>query len=164
MYSGILEEQEYDIIITGYVYALWNKDESDVFYIGATQTPHARLLQHRQKAKVLDLTLYRKVLPEGVSINMTIIEEIKYPIEKREWLNNLERYWISKYLLDGYKLKNKQLYTSVELTDIPNDVMEYILKTHKELFKNKITSRKRLEQTVIYLLTESMKLHNAGNP
>lgn len=165
MPTGIFEEQE--IIITAYVYALWDKNESDVFYIGVTQNPKSRLSDHRRNAGDWNEAFHRYILPIDRQINMKIIEEINYPIENIEELWNAERYWIHKFLLAGHNLINKQLYTSIKLKNIPEDVINYILSIHKIIFPNKKGVSQYNQQLVIFQIirehkefSESKKIKN----
>jgi hypothetical protein len=142
------------IFLTGYVYTLWNNDESDVFYVGATTNPSERLTAHKQRAKVWDISVKSKVMPMGINYNMTIIEEIEFEIEDRSQLYDAEKYWIGKFLSYGFKLKNKQLHNSIDLKNIPDDVMAHVSKIHKDVFNEKTEGRSSLEYVIFKIIQE----------
>ena len=93
--------------MTGYIYALWNKNEDDVFYIGSSLNPKKRTKEHIAEGKFCHLN--DEYLPKyNTGLNYYILDEIEF--ENRTDLFIWETYWIDQFRQWGFKLKNKELY------------------------------------------------------
>lgn len=86
--------------MTGYIYGLYkNNDENDIFYIGATINPSARIIAHRC---TFPFYIFNS------RIELVIIEEFEF--ENKKDLNLLEAYWIQQFVAWGFSLKNYNLH------------------------------------------------------
>jgi len=64
----------------GYIYVLWDKNENDIFYVGASKNPYQRVKDHRTANYYYDEDLNK--IKYDNNINVSVISEIEYEEEK----------------------------------------------------------------------------------
>lgn len=90
----------------GYVYVLWEKDENNIFYVGATIDPRTRLVAHINShgEYYLDEDGYYAWRTIKRPMGMFIIEEVEF--ETRRTLLKCEDFWIHQFKAWGFPLEN----------------------------------------------------------
>lgn len=92
----------------GYIYAIWNTNEEDIFYVGSSVCPQKRIKAHIFDNKYFDDNTNKHIPIDDTKFNLLIIDEISFI--KRGELLDLEAYWIRKLKQLGYNLKNIMVY------------------------------------------------------
>lgn len=90
----------------GYIYCLWDKNENDIFYIGATVNPKNRLIGHRSSniEYYINENNNYSSRKKDRNVNMSIIDEIEF--KERKELGAVEDYWIHQFMAWGFTLQN----------------------------------------------------------
>lgn len=136
----------------GYIYALWDKDENDIFYIGASVNIKARLLQHR---------LY---FANHKNCQLSVIADVFFDI-KRELFSE-EAYWINTFRSWGFDLENKDFYKNfnfnqttmtIDFRQYDDECFEHVLLMQKK-YHGKTKSKPTLPQTVRMIIKEHKKM------
>lgn len=103
----------------GYIYALYDKDENDIFYIGSSLNPAMRSVYHRTHdveyiwdEKEDDYVRCRK---SDNNFNFLIIDEINF--SDRNQLFSMEIYWIHQFATWGFNLRNRMFYRNRKLSN-----------------------------------------------
>lgn len=97
-----------------YIYKLINPIDNQIFYVGYTNNPKKRLIEHlrtkgRREKNIYKDNIINKIIQFGLKPEMEIIDECSYLFNSN--LNKyeheiLEMYYIKKYRNDGVKLAN----------------------------------------------------------
>lgn len=145
--------------MVGYIYNLWDKDESDIFYVGSTINPKQRLMAHNSAINYseheTDIITNRK---PSTKYGMDILEEIEFE-ESRELLVK-EAYWINQMIAWGFNLKNTRLYKTLDfnyntysITQVPKEVYYYVLSVQNKLWQE-TKIKYSVGDTVIWILQD----------
>lgn len=135
-------------MMNGYVYYLWGKDETDIFYVGSSIRPKRRLGEHKRDF--------------GYLINMAIVDEI--PFDDISDLLRAEIYWIHQLSQWGFNLNNNKYYRDYPFSDTPPfnlhlsiPEFEYILLTQKS-YRQKGFKRITLGNTIYEIIKEHKEM------
>ena len=97
-------KEEYNQIMTDYIYALLDPETKEIRYIGKTDNPPERLKNHlNEQGKWHRINWLKSLKKRGLKPVMRIIEEVAEGINWEE----RERYWIAYYQSIGINLVNR---------------------------------------------------------
>lgn len=147
----------------GYIYALYDKDENDVIYIGQSVNPANRLKIHNSAIYYYrnDGTDDKYLVKERTYWGQFILAEVEF--EEKKELYREEAFWINMFRSWGFPLKNSQLYKTFDFNlafiklKLCDDLYKFVLKIHNELSDN--GKRKHsLSNTIFHIIREYKKL------
>lgn len=106
-----------------YIYGLYSSDDTtQIRYIGKAKNPKDRLRRHLQESNLKHDThknrWIKKCIEAGHTVNVVVVDQV----QEEDW-EALERFWISKYTSDGFRLTNSTLGGDGIITD-GNEVIQ----------------------------------------
>lgn len=144
----------------GYIYSIWDNNEEDIFYIGASTCPKTRLKQHINENR-------KKNKEDKKKFNLSILEEVDFL--KRSELEDREIFWLLHYSKKDKPLTNKIFYKKrlaggvlkykYKPPRIPPELEMHILQIQSDMKIKKLSGMISMKAAIIQIIKEHKEIY-----